>query len=312
MKDTRTLTEGAAMLALYTIMLLVAIFIPFSSIVLHLFFILPFLIYSAKYSVKYSIILIISAMIISFIIGSFVAMPIAFLFGTTGLMMGYGIRVKESKQIIYISSSIVFIANIILFFIAAALFFNINFMDELKTMFQTSIDQYMAALHMVGMTPPVEFQEQLNEMANLMITMLPTLLVGTAFISVIIIMVVNFPILKRLGIDVPKFQPFRRLKFPKNILWLYLLVLVLSIIFKFESDSYLQMAVVNAGLILQTLLVIQGLSFIFFYCHLKKWAIVIPILAVIFTLLMPVILSIVRVLGIIDLGFDLRQRIKQK
>ncbi|MBS4218215.1 YybS family protein [Bacillus sp. FJAT-49711] len=312
MKERKMLTEGALLLALYTIMLLIAIFIPFSSIVLHLFFILPFLLYSAKYSVKYSIIFVISAMIISFIVGSFVALPIAFLFGTTGLMMGYGIKAKESKQIIYISSSIVFIANIILFFIIAALFFNLNFMDELKKMFQTSINQYMDAMNTMGMTPPIEFQEQLNNMANLMISMLPTLLIGTAFISVIIIMVVNFPILKKLGIDVPKFQPFRRLKFPKSILWLYLLVLVLSIIFKFESDSYLQMAVVNAGLILQTLLVIQGLSFIFFYCHMKKWTIAIPIIVVVFTFLMPIVLSIVRVFGIIDIGFDLRQRINKK
>nr|WP_267917758.1 YybS family protein [Lederbergia citrisecunda] len=293
-------------------MLLLAIFIPISTIVVYLFFILPFLLYSAKYSVKHSIILIIGAMIVSFIFGSFMALPIAIFFGTTGLMMGYGIRVKESKQIIFISSSIVFIANIILFFMVAAMFFSYNFMDELKDMFQTSINQYTDAMNMMGMTPPVEFQEQLNNMANLMTSMLPSILIGTAFISVIIIMSVNFPILKRLGVEVPKFQPFRRLTFPKSILWMYLIVLVLSIIFKFETDSYLHMAVINAGLILQTLLVIQGLSFIFFYCHLKKWSIAIPIIVVIFTFLLPIVLSIVRVLGIIDLGFNFRQRINQK
>nr|WP_280518548.1 YybS family protein [Lederbergia wuyishanensis] len=293
-------------------MLLLAIFIPVSTIVVYLFFILPFLLYSAKYSVKHSITFIIGAMMISFIIGTYLALPIAVLFGTTGLMMGYGIRVKESKQIIFISSSIVFVANFILFFIIAAAFFSFNFMDEMKDMFQTSINQYTEALHMMGMSPPLEFQEQLNDMVNLMTTMLPAILVGTAFISILIIMSVNFPIIKRLGVEVPKFQPFRRLTFPKNILWLYLLVLVISLIFKIENDSYMQMALVNAGLILQTLLVIQGLSFIFFYCHIKKWSIAIPILAVIFTFFMPFVLSIVRVLGIIDLGFDLRRRINQK
>jgi len=310
--NTKTLTEGALLLALYTIMLLLAIFIPFSTIVMYLFFILPFLLYSAKYSVKHSIVFIVAALVISFIIGSYPALPIAFLFGTTGLMMGYGIRAKESKQIIYISSSIVFIANIILIFIVAAIFLKINFMDELKNMFQTSIDQYTNTLNMMGMSPPIEFQEQLNDMVNLMISMLPTLLISTAFISVIIIMAVNFPIIKRLGIDVPKFPPFRRLKFPKNILWLYLLVLIISLLFKIETDSYLHMAVVNAGLILQTLLVLQGLAFIFFYCHMKKWSIAIPILAVVLTFFLPFFLSIVRVLGIIDIGFDLRERINNK
>ena len=43
---------------------------------------------------------------------------------------------------------------------------------------------------------------------------------------------------------------------------------------------------------------------------MKKWAKVIPIIVVILTFFIPVVLSIVRMLGIIDLGFNLRQRLE--
>lgn len=312
MKNTQMLIEGALMLAIYIVMLLLMVFVPLTSIPLQLFCILPFLLYSSKYSVKYSILLIIGAVLISFIVGSVFASALAFLFGTLGLMMGYCIRKKESKQIIYISSSIVLLANIILIFVVAAVFFKLNFIDEFVTMYQTTIDQYMDTLSKFGQTPPKELQEQLTTMLNLIGLMTPSLLIGTSFITVIIIMLVNFPILKRLKVDVPSFQPFRLLQFSKSVLWLYLIVLILSLIVNTEENTYMHMALLNAGFILQTLLVIQGLAFIFYFCHIKKWTKAIPILAVVLTFFIPIVLSIVRVLGIIDLGFNLRQLLNKK
>ena len=102
-------------------------------------------------------------------------------------------------------------------------------------------------------------------MIQLMNSMAPTLLVGAAFIPVFVIMSINLPIIKRLGVKVPKFQPFRLLKFPKSILWYYLIVIILSLVVNVESGTYWYMVFVNAASILQLLLVIQGLSFTFYF-----------------------------------------------
>ncbi len=305
------LTEGALMLAIFIVMILVMIFVPILGVIIQLFLILPFLLYSSKHSVKYSIILGISAMLLSFILGSFVGLLFAFLYGTTGLMMGYCIKRKESKRTIYLASSVVFLFSLVLIFVISALFFNLNFLTEYQRIFQTSIDQYIEALKTLGQSPPLELQEQLREMVQILSLMAPTLMVGTAFINVIVIIVVNFPIAKRLGVEVPKFSPFRNLNFPKSIVWIYLLVILLSFIVNNDSGSFWQMAILNASFILQSLLVIQGLSFIFYFAHLKKWSKAIPIIAVVLTLFLPFFLSIVRVLGIIDIGFNLRQRLSQ-
>lgn len=311
MKDTRMLREGALMLAIFTVLLLLSLFIPMAMLVTQFFLILPFLLYSAKYPVKNAVILVIGSILISLMLGVVLA-PFAILFGITGTVMGYCIRTGKSKIITYMASSMAFLVNIVLIFAAASTFFKINFIDELVETARTSIDQYSNILIKLGQSPDPKLTEQMNEMISLIGTISPTLLVGSAFITVILLMVVNFPIMKRLGYDVPRFQPFRSLKFPKSILWYYLISLVLSLAVNPAVGSYWYMALINAAYILQTLLVIQGLAFIFYFCHYKKWPKAIPIILVFLTFLLPLLLSIVRMLGIIDIGFNLRQRLNKK
>ena len=305
------LTEGTLMLAIFTVLLLLSLFVPMAMLVTQFFLILPFLLYSAKYPVKNAIILVIGSVLISLMMGIVLA-PFAILFGTTGTVMGYCIRTGKSKIITYMASSMAFLVNIVLIFAAASTFFKLNFIDELVETARTSIDQYSNILIKLGQSPDPKLTEQMNEMISLMGTIAPTLLVGSAFITVILLMVVNFPIMKRLGYDVPRFQPFRSLKFPKSILWYYLIALVLSLAVNPDVGSYWYMVLINAAYILQTLLVIQGLAFIFYFCHCKKWPKAIPIILVFLTFLLPLLLSIVRMLGIIDIGFNLRQRLNKK
>lgn len=312
MKSTRMLTEGALMLAIYAILLFASLYVPAAVVVTQFILILPFLLYSAKYPVKNAAVLTIAATILTFIVGSIVAVPLAVLYGTTGIVMGYGIRTGKSKAIIYLSSSLAFLANIVLVFVVASLAFSLNFIDELATIFNTSIDQYMQALEAIGQTPPANLKEQMNEMIGLMSSMAPSLLIAMAFASSLLLMIVNFPIIKRLGIKTPKFGPFRELKMPKSILWYYLAALVLTLITQPDPGTYMYMVLVNGASILQALLVIQGLAFLFFFCHLKKWPIFLPIFAVILTFILPIVLSIVRMLGIIDIGFNLRAYLNKK
>jgi uncharacterized protein YybS (DUF2232 family) len=310
-KNTRMLTEGTLMLAIFTVLLLLSLFVPMAMLVTQFFLILPFLLYSAKYPVKNAIILVIGSVLISLLMG-IVLVPFAILFGTTGTVMGYCIRTGKSKIITYMASSMAFLVNIVLIFAVASTFFKLNFIDELVETARTSIDQYSNILIKLGQSPDPKLTEQMNEMISLMGTIAPTLLVGSAFITVILLMVVNFPIMKRLGYDVPRFQPFHSLKFPKSILWYYLIALVLSLAVNPDVGSYWYMVLINAAYILQTLLVIQGLAFIFYFCHYRKWPKAIPIILVFLTFLLPLLLSIVRMLGIIDIGFNLRQRLNKK
>ncbi|HLU23654.1 MAG TPA: YybS family protein [Bacillaceae bacterium] len=311
MKNTRMLTEGVIMIAVFVVLLLITLYVPIVSIILQYFLVIPFLLYSAKYPIKNSLLFLLATVLVSFIIGSFGGIAFAIIFGTLGLMMGYGIRKKYSKEIIYVSSSFVFLASIIVLFIVSASFFELNFITELGAILRESVDQSLNTLTALGQSPPAIVEEQLEKMIEMIGLMTPFLFTAFAFITVIIIILITFPIIKRLGIDVPKFKPFRLLQFPKSILWYYLLILITTLFIKTEQGSYLNMVLLNGDLILQILLVLQGLAVIFYYAHYKKWNIAIPIVAVVLTVFIPLFLPFVSLLGIIDIGFDLRWRLKQ-
>lgn len=306
------LTEGALMLAIFTVLLLFSAYVPMAMLATQFFLILPFLFYSSKYPLKNSLVLLIGAMFMSMLAGTVLAIPFTILYGTTGIMMGYCIRTGKTKMVTYMASNLVFLGNVVLFYVLAAQLFGMNFFDKMIQIFLRSSDQYADMMRALGQTPDPNLQKQVQDMIGLMKTLAPSLLVSSAFLYVILFIVINFPIIKRFGIDVPKFPPFRTVKFPKSILWYYLITLMVSLFIKPAEGTFLHMTVVNAAYILQILMMIQGLAFIYYYSHVKKWSKAIPVTATVMTFLLPTFFSIIRLLGIIDLGFDLRQRLAKK
>jgi len=107
------------------------------------------------------------------------------------------------------------------------------------------------------------------------------------------------------------FPPFKHLNFPKAIIWFYLLALIVSL-FNQDVESLSYFVVVNALALTSLFIIIQGFSFIFFYAAHKKVHIVFPILIVIVSvLIIPPFLIIIRIIGIIDIGFSLKNRMSK-
>jgi uncharacterized protein YybS (DUF2232 family) len=116
-------------------------------------------------------------------------------------------------------------------------------------------------------------------------------------------------IMKRFRVEVPHWEPFRNWSFPKSIIWYYLATILLYMTNP-EQGSALYIVTMNLYIVLEIVLAIQGLAFIYFYFWVKKKGKTIPVLVTISLFIIPVGLHVVRILGIIDLGFDLRKRIK--
>jgi uncharacterized protein YybS (DUF2232 family) len=64
--------------------------------------------------------------------------------------------------------------------------------------------------------------------------------------------------------------------------------------------------------ILQFILILQGYTFIFYFCDQKGISKAISITIAIVAFLVPIFLYIIGILGIIDLGFDLRKGYNKK
>ncbi|MGE6257616.1 YybS family protein [Heyndrickxia sporothermodurans] len=312
MKKTHMLTEGALMLAVFTILLLIFNFVPFLSLVAVLILLTPFIIFSAKYSLKYSIVLLFGSIIISFLVGTFLLIPVAIAYGTTGIVIGYCIQRKKSKLTIYIAASLVFLLNTIVQYVVSIAFFKMDVLKDSIQFVRESMEKSMKIMDTFEKGYSDQMMDQFNMLVNSLTTLLPSLLLVTSFLVVWILLSINLPIAKRFQIEVPKWGSFRDLQIPKSVLWYYLITIVLTIILKPVQGTFENTALSNLNFIFQLLILLQGFSFLYFFSHEKKWPKAIPILLIIFSFLLLPLQYIIRILGIMDLGFNLRQMINRK
>ncbi|MGR3766336.1 YybS family protein [Rossellomorea sp. NS-SX7] len=306
MKNTRVITQGALMLAIFTVLLLMVLYVPFLGTLAFFVLPLPLIFFSARHSFVNSLYVLLGAMVLSFFVGGPVALPLGLAFGSLAMVMGWGIRNQWDKLRIFMSSTFILLINIVIGFVLSIAFLNINIVEDGLKESKTT---YYSLLEQVGQEPDQKFIESLNSSIQLIQTLMPAFFLGMAAIFALLFIWVNFPILKRLGVNVPVFKPFREWMLPKSILWYYLIVLLVSMIAQPEQGTYLYTAVLNVLYVLQTLMAVQGLSFLYFLGHFKGWS---KGSLVLITIISLPLLYLVRILGIIDLGFNLRQRLQRK
>ncbi|TFE01452.1 YybS family protein [Jeotgalibacillus salarius] len=307
--NTLKLTEGAMMTAFFAVLLLITVYVPFISVVSGLFLLMPFLLYSVKYSIRASLLMFAASLGVAGIVGGVFSIPIAILYGTTGVVMGWLVQQGKSKFMIFMISTLVFAVNLVVQYLFSILLFGVNMIDEFFTLMDDSLEQAISLYSAAGIDTG-NVQEQFAQVMLTFETLLPSLIVLSSALLIWIMMIINFPLVKRLTKrDLPNFESFRNLSLPKNVIWYYLIILLTALIATPEQGTMFAYALINLQFGFELLMVLQGLAFIHFYGHSKGWS---KSLLVILTILGVLINPLTRILGIIDLGFDLRKRISAK
>lgn len=311
-KNVHKLTEGALLLAAFAVLMLMTLYIPVLGMVSNLFLALPFIMFAAKNDRKSSIVFFVGALLISFIVGTVLALPLTLLYGLTGIVIGDFIREKKSRISGYIAGTFAFLMITILTYAASVTFFNIDIIKESMQAIKLSMDQSKEMLDALGQTVDPKMMEQFEKGIDMLETLVPSIFVMASILIVLIIELISFPIAKRFGIEIPNWTPFRELQLPKSLLWYYLGVLIASLFFNPEEGTFWYTALINLAFVLQFFMVLQGLSLIYYFSYQKSYPKALPIIITVLTFLVPFFLSIVRILGIIDLGFDFRKRISER
>src|SRR5699024_1000996 len=108
------------------------------------------------------------------------------------------------------------------------------------------------------------------------------------------------------------FPPFRTFKLPTSMIWLSVIALLI-VWFGTDSESPIAMRANIIHALICLLMFLQCISFMLFFAHLKKKSKDLPITAIILTVLFPMVLFyLVLIIGIIDLGFELRKYLSEK
>lgn len=305
-EQTKRLTMGAMMIAIFTILLAISFYVPILNIVTSFFIALPIIWYSIKFDRNAAILVTVVSMGMSFFVGGLLALPLAFIHAPLGLVIGDSIRRKKSKLYLFIAAGMMFLFTTVVQYLVAVLLLGINPIEEFLVMVRESYEQSGNMLERYGALPE-GYDKLVAETLSMFEIVLPSIIIIAVFVSALIIIILNLPVLKRLGVDVPKFPPFREMRLPKAVLWYYLVVLIVSLFVELEKGTFAFMVFANATIVLRGLLFLQGISLIHFYIYEQKW----PKWAVIVaTILAFPLQSFVLLLGVIDLGFNIRSFMK--
>ncbi|WP_408008799.1 YybS family protein [Pseudalkalibacillus sp. A8] len=308
MNQTRALTEGAILASLYAVLFLITLFLPVLSLFTIFLLSLPFTIYTVRHGVKKSLVFVMTTIVLSIILGTVAAINVPILFGSVGVVMGHLYRKKISSFGLLAGTALTYLANFILIYVISILFLNINLIDAMKQSIEETIALTENISGAVGGDAEATIQ-QLRDLVEIVPYLIPALFVILSVLFAFASIFVTNLLMKRFKVDIPHWEPFRNWSFPKSIIWYYLATILLQLTNP-EQGSALYIVIMNLYIVLEIILAIQGLAFIYFYFWVKKKGKTIPILITISLFIIPVGLHVVRILGIIDLGFDLRKRIK--
>lgn len=313
MKNVRKLTEGAILLAVFAVLLLLTIYVPFLGMIVNLFLAVPFMLFAAKNDGKGIVVFIVASLLLSFIVGTIMSLPLTLAYGTTGVVIGYLIQKQRNMGVLFITGSLVFLVNLIIIYVASIVLFEVDMITEMIEVMRESLNVSADLLKNFGNTQDSEkVLEQFNDGLNLIKTLIPTLFVLSSFFIVFIMQLISFPIIKRFGVKVEKWKSFKEISLPKSLLYYFLLTLLVNMLMNPEEGTFWYMAIINMTYILQFLMILQGYTFIFYYFDKKGFSKAISITIAIVSFLIPIFLYIVGILGIIDLGFDLRKGFNKK
>ncbi|HLS07766.1 YybS family protein [Lentibacillus sp.] len=310
MSQSRQLTEGALLTAVFMILMLIAAFVPVITLIATFLLPVPFILFASRYDWKPSIVMLIAASILSSLLTTIFSLPLPILMGLGGIMVGSAIYRKLSAYETLARGTIGFVIGFVFIFIFSQYVFQVNLVSEMNDLIQQSITMSQDVMNQFGVDELTEDQmNMLTEQFGMLTELLPAFIAIAGLLLAFVSQWVSYKVINRKDHKQLQFPPFRMLRLPVSLIWIYFFALVMTF-FGLDPEGLVFMAVNNVLMLTGILMTLQGFSFIFYYAYVKQTSKALPIASTILTILMPFIfLYLVRLLGIIDIGFSLRDRI---
>lgn len=309
MRNTKFITEGAVLLAIYAMLLLISMYVPILGTVVTFALPLPFILLTIRYKISNAFVIFTAALFITVIVSQPMNLVKTTMFGLIGIVLGHMYKKQKKPVEILMAGTLAYLIGIMLIYVASIKFFNIDLMKQMQNMFNESMAQSAKIVTAAGMPISKEQKELFAQFNDVLQTLFPSLLVMVSVCFSWITVMISGSVLRKLKHDVIPWPKFKDIQLPKSIVWYYVIFILLSTFIKVEPTSYLHMVFSNLYVIFALLLVLQGLTFIAFLAHSKGFTKGIPIISFIACMFIPMLFPLVTILGIIDLGISLRSKI---
>lgn len=299
-------------MGLYVLLLVITVFVPVAELVTLFMLPVPFIVYASRHGWRPSIVVFFVAMILSSLFATVLSIPITVMMGLGGILIGSAIKQKLTPYETWARGTIGFVIGIVFSFIFAQVIFDVNFVEEMESVLDQSRQTTENIIDQFGLEVGSEELDAIYQQMDQITNLLP---VGMVFMAILIGFLsqwLGYKVLNRITQTKLQFPPFREFRLPIAIVWFYFLSLLLTW-FNLDADSTLYLGAINISTLAGLLVMLQGFSFIFYYTYMKNLSKAVPIISIVIAVLFPFLgLYLIRILGIIDLGFSLRDRVKSK
>jgi uncharacterized protein YybS (DUF2232 family) len=307
MKKSSTITEGALFSGIYLLLLLMTIYLPVIGIVSIFLLPIPFIIYTFKHGFQSSLLMLVVTSLLTIVLTTIFSLPITLMSAMGGIAIGVCLHRKRSVYETWAVGSVAFAIGFVLVLLLGQYLFEMNFMEEMNELINDSIMTTKEMMNQIGSYDDQTF-EMFEEQMNQLTYLIPTMIGFVGVIYSFLALWIGLKVINRIEQKTLSFPPFREFNLPKALIWYYFLSIILMWI-EPEQGSTINQVATNISMLTGFLLVLQGLAFIAYYVHEKQKSKGLLITAIILIVLLPFIFMYpVRILGIIDIGFNLRDR----
>lgn len=307
---TKQLTHGALMMAIFFVLLLIVLYVPLLNLITIFFIPLPFIVHMVRFDLHATLLTGVASLALTVILTPLPAVFITIAAVTVGMVMGHFYAQKKGPFLPMLAGMVTYIVNYVLLFLVSFFLLDINLLDSMEQMLRESLLMTENTAEFWNMPLDEELQMSFEEMVEGITYVFPAIMILSALMMSAVHHGISRSVLHRLGQRIQVLPPFREWNMPKSMLYYYLIALILVILGVLEEGGTLSFFVINLHMILEILLLIQGLTMIAHFAHSKGWGKIVPVGVIVLAVLIPLVANIVRIIGIFDLGFGLKQRVK--
>lgn len=327
--SVRGLLEGAFMSAIFLVLFLIAFYTPFGFIAIVALSV-PLTIYGYRHPLKQGMLTLFVSVMLTFIFASIPGVLLSLPAAIVGLGMGYMYKKKDSAVQVLVTGTVLGLITIFISVGISLAFLQVNPIEAVNTAMKKTVESVFQGIeaqldNSFQQLPEAQREgaqgqqlaaskKSMDIMKQQIIAVVPIVipasLIGSSLLTALLNHVLSRRVLQRMGMNVPALPPIRHLRFPRAVLYYYLIVLIIPGFIDPVKYSFLRTAVMNVSVLLQFAMLLQGFAVFAYWAHKKQWKRAGLIVAgCIF--LIPPFTFILTLIGILDAGLDLRGRFLQ-
>lgn len=318
MQDTRSLVESSLLVALSVVLFLASHFLPLVGIVISFFCPVPLVILGLKVPAEKALLgAFVAAVLITMFMGLLGGVFFLFGFAIMGVALGmFGRRIQKASDIVFYGFLVSLSCKLVLMALVKLLT-GINPFAIDPDLITKSLDNALAVFsNGYGEAFLESMKAQAETMSRLMVHILPAILIAASFFDCAVSFVISEKVARRFKVlSLPPIPSFGTWRFPRSVLLAFFASFILSF-FAGKGNNIDMLAVLSLNLKVLSMMIflIQGLATLwyilanFLNINARKW---LGVMILAFSLLVPILSTIVIMLGFFDMLIDLRVKIRR-